>query len=159
MLGAVAQLERAKIKERTSRGRCEKARRGLIPSGPVPLGYRRDPQSVGGDAIVPDDAAIVRRIFTWLLDGASIRTIARRLDAQGVRPARGGRWQPSSVRRVLTCEHYVGRAWYNRRTGGRGSATFRDAAQWIPIATQLGLDTKRVEATTEAAALTERLGT
>src|SRR5262245_58733316 len=134
MLGAIAQYERAKIRERTSRGRSEKAPRGLVPSGPIPLGYRRDPSSPGGYAIAEDDAAAVRRIFGWLLDGGSIRTICRRLDAHGPRPHRGGRWQTSSLRRLLTCEQYIGRAWYNRRTGGKGSATFRDAAQWIPIA-------------------------
>jgi resolvase-like protein len=37
----VSEFEREKIRERTLRGKREKARRGLIVAGPTPFGYRR----------------------------------------------------------------------------------------------------------------------
>jgi site-specific DNA recombinase len=134
VLGAVAQLERAKIRERTNRGRREKARRGLVPSGPVPLGYRRDPRGPGGYVIDETGAEWVRRMFTWLLDGASLREIGRRLDAQGLRPPRGRYWAPATVRRMLMCETYVGQAYYDRRAGHSGGSPLRDRSEWITIA-------------------------
>ena len=45
MLGAIAQYERAKIRERTSRGRREQARQGRRPGGRAPFGYLLDPQA------------------------------------------------------------------------------------------------------------------
>src|SRR5215467_3871048 len=45
--GAVAQYERSKTRERTLRGKREKARRGLIPAGQNPFGYRQDPHVPG----------------------------------------------------------------------------------------------------------------
>jgi site-specific DNA recombinase len=140
VLGALAQLERAKIKERTSRGRREQARSGIVPGGPIPFGYRKDPAGPGGLALDAAEAAIVRRMYAWLLDGASIRDIAKRLTTQGVTPRRGTRWGSSSVRRILTGTTYVGEAIYNRRTyphaaQGSHTAVERDRAQWITIPT------------------------
>src|SRR5262249_11871411 len=57
VLGVVAQYERAKIRERTARGRREKAREGKVPGGRTPLGYRRENGFV---AIEEKDASIVR---------------------------------------------------------------------------------------------------
>jgi site-specific DNA recombinase len=133
VLGAVAELERATIKDRTSRGRREKAKRGLVPSGPCPFGYRYDPASPGGLVIVPEEASLVRRMFSWLAEGTSIRRIVDRTNASGIAPRRGGRWAKSSVARILANETYAGRAWYNRRFGGSASTTFRAETEWIGI--------------------------
>src|SRR5262249_57585866 len=58
VLGAVAEFERHKILERTSRGRREKARRGLVVGGPWPFGYRPDPPQPGGAGLVPGGVAV-----------------------------------------------------------------------------------------------------
>jgi site-specific DNA recombinase len=131
--GAVAEYEREKIRERTSRGRREKAQRGLVPAGPRPFGFVRDPQSPGGLAIDPEEASVVRQIFRLLLDGRSVRGIAAHLHASAVRP-RHGRWSQSTVRRILTSELYCGRAWYNRGvTRDKLRVQVRPRAEWIPI--------------------------
>jgi site-specific DNA recombinase len=130
VLGAVAQLERAKIVERTTRGRIEKARRGLVPTGPVPYGYQRDASALGGLAIDATRAAIVRRIFSWLLEGTSVHGIVRRLRTQGIPSPRGAGWGTASVRRMLTTETYTGTIYYNRRTR---PGVLRDRADWIAI--------------------------
>lgn len=116
--GVFAEYEREKIKERTLRGRKAKAREGLIVGGICPYGYDHHGKAAGdrGHFTINDDqAAVVRQIFAWAQQGASIRDIAFRLTAEGIRPKKGGRWGRSSVARILTNETYVGRAYYYRR--------------------------------------------
>jgi site-specific DNA recombinase len=136
VLGAVAEFERAKIRERTGRGAREKARRGTKPTGAAAFGYRLDPRALGGLAVDPAEAAIVRQVFTWAADGVSIRSIAARLDAQGIRPRRAARWSRTSVRVLLQAELYLGRGVYNRRdeTNASAGTTLRPEADWIRYA-------------------------
>jgi len=135
--GVIAEYEREKIRERTMRGKKEKARRGLIPAGPTPYGYRQDPATPGKLVVHDDEASVIRMIFGWLADEVrSIRDITTELQRLGIRPRRGVSWSKSSVRRVLTSEMYVGRAYFNRRTRtGQGMRMrFRPEAEWFSIA-------------------------
>jgi site-specific DNA recombinase len=129
VLGAVAELERAMIKERTSRGRREKAQQGTIPGGTCPFGYRVDHTQPGGLAIDAEPADTIRKIFAWTTAGTSVRAIVSRLNAQGM-PAPRGRWSRSTVRRILKNEVYAGTAHFSR-TSGR---VVRPRDQWIAIA-------------------------
>jgi len=147
--GAVAEYERLKIRERTMRGKREKARRGLVVAGPIPYGYRPDPAAPGRLLIDGDEASVVRMVYGWLVDEQrSIREITTELRRLGVRPRRGQAWAPSSVRRVLTSELYAGRAFFNRRervtserTGRKGTGRrFRPETEWI------GLEVPRIVA-------------
>src|SRR3989442_1045422 len=79
MKGAISEYEREKIRERTSRGRRQKARDGKVPTGCYAFGYAPDPGQPGGLGIVEDEAKIVRLIFGWFTSGDSIRAIKRRL--------------------------------------------------------------------------------
>jgi site-specific DNA recombinase len=136
MQGVWAELERCKIRERTMRGKREKARRGVMPGGRPPFGYQRDPTAPGGLAIEPGEAAIVRRIFGWFLDGTSMRGIASRLQAQGIQRRDGTRWCANKVQRVLTSARYCGEACYNRLTTSADGKTLmvRPESEWIAIA-------------------------
>jgi site-specific DNA recombinase len=133
--GCIAAYERVKIRERTSRGRREKANAGKIPGGPIPFGYRLAKESPCGIEIDLDEAAVVKLMFRWLVEGASVRGITKRLNTQGMKPRRGGRWNTSSVRKILTAETYAGTAFYDRRhyPDGPRTAVFRDAEHWITI--------------------------
>jgi site-specific DNA recombinase len=131
--GAVAEYEREKIRERTSRGRREKARAGRHAGGATPFGYRVDATSPGGLRVDPAEAETVRRMFAWLLDGTSVRGIAARLRQQGSRTRRGNAWSKSSVAKVLANEAYAGVAYYNRKITRDGVRVGeRDRAEWIP---------------------------
>jgi site-specific DNA recombinase len=116
MRGVIAQYEREVIRERTMRGKRERARAGLIVGGRVPYGYRYD-----GGRLIPDPerAAVVQRIYAAYDAGRSIRGIARELTASGVPTWGGQRWGHSSVRRILQNETYAGAAHYgtHRREG------------------------------------------
>src|SRR5579871_6401287 len=134
MLAAIAEFERHTIKERTQRGRREKALRGLLPGGPTPYGYRLDPAKPAGLVIDENEAAAVREMFAWVIDGESVRRITDRLNAQNLKPRRAGRWAKSSVRRMLTSPLYAGLAYYNRRLPGVHRDQFRPESEWIEIA-------------------------
>jgi site-specific DNA recombinase len=107
MRGAIAQYERAQIRNRTQRGRLEAARNGRIAGGRQAFGYE---QKDGILTINEPQAASVRRIFGMALAGQSMRSIVKQLNAEGVLPQRGHEWQKSSLARILTRETYVGQA-------------------------------------------------
>jgi site-specific DNA recombinase len=141
--GIIAEYELEKIRERTSRGRREKARRGLIVSGTFAYGYRPDPAAPGRLVVQDDEAGIVRMMFRRLVEEQrSIRSIVIELRRLGTAPARGRAWAKSSVRNVLTNPVYTGRAFFNRReviasprTGRRGTGRrLRPESEWVPVA-------------------------
>lgn len=76
---------------------------GDIWGGGVSFGYRivrrleNGLVTTGGREIVPEQAAIVRRIFNDYAAGASPKQIAKALNAEGVRGPRGALWSPSTI--------------------------------------------------------------
>lgn len=58
--------------------------------------------------VVPQEAAIVRRIFQDFLDGKSRLETERALDAEGIRTINGCRFQDSSLKCILTNITYTG---------------------------------------------------
>jgi site-specific DNA recombinase len=106
--GAISQYEKAKIRERTMRGKRQKARTGGLTHNPGIYGYDFDPAA---DRLSVNDlqAQVVRLVFRWFLDGAGPCAIARRLTALGISPARGGgAWHHGSVRNILRNRSYTG---------------------------------------------------
>src|SRR5919107_5107666 len=119
--GMVAEYERAKILERSRRGRRHAARSGLISAiGRVPFGYRYVTKDEGGGVArveaVEEEARWVRLLFAWIgLDRLSLREACRRLQEAG-RLTRTGlaRWDPTTVALMLRNTAYVGRAVFGR---------------------------------------------
>jgi site-specific DNA recombinase len=107
MEGAIAEYERAKILERTRRGKLHKAQRGVPVGGRAPYGYRyvagdKNRHEDGHYEIEPEEAEVVRLIFRLLVqDRLSTRAIARELTRRGIRPQRGKLWRTSSLTRVM----------------------------------------------------------
>jgi site-specific DNA recombinase len=122
--GVIAEYERAKILERTRRGRLHAARCGRISVlSSAPYGYRYvDKHSGGGMAayeVIEAEAEVVRQIFRWVaLEGCSLVEVARRLDQAGVRPRHQGRWHPATIWGMLTNPAYRGQAVYGRTRRG-----------------------------------------
>lgn len=73
------------------------------------LGYDKDEN---GDLVInPEQAETVKRIYREYLEGASCQQIARGLERDGIRTARGNtRWHDSSIRLILENEKYMGDA-------------------------------------------------
>lgn len=69
-----------------------------IPWNGMMLGYRL---KGGKYEIVPEEAELVRRVYSAYLSGDGYLTIARQLNADGV-PARfSGKWNPSVIAKIL----------------------------------------------------------
>ena len=69
------------------------------------LGYRIQN---GRYEIVPEEAEIVRRIYVDYLDGFGYQAIVTRLREDGVLSRLGGKWEPSSIARILSHPAYTG---------------------------------------------------
>jgi site-specific DNA recombinase len=132
--GAIAEYEKAKIIERSKRGKRGKAQSGYVVTGArSPYGYsvRSEPRKAWLEAN-EEEAAIVRMIYQWYLQGdgqrgpMSINAIATRLTEMHI-PTRGdtmrhvakrrgrGAWSPAIVQRILSNETYTG-VWHFGKT-------------------------------------------
>jgi site-specific DNA recombinase len=119
--GVIAEYERAKILERSRRGRRHAARSGSVSAlTGAPFGYRYVSRSQGGGVahfdVVDDEAHIVRLIFAWVgVDRLSLRDVCRRLHQMGCQ-TRGGsiHWHASTIRGMLDNPAYIGRAAFGR---------------------------------------------
>ena len=105
MLEATAEWYSRQLSENVTRGMTDNARRCLY-NGTRILGYTRGPD--GRYALQPDEAAVVRNIFSLYTSGMSAARICRQLNAQGVRTSRGCAFAPESLLRLLSNERYTG---------------------------------------------------
>lgn len=131
MQGMIAEYERAKILERTRRGRRFAARQGKISVlGRAPYGYRYVSKPLGeGEAryeIVPEEAHLVQEMFTWVgAEGLSLGDVVERLTERQIPTATGKlRWNRSTIHGMLCQPAYTGTAKYGKtrmlpRTSGR----------------------------------------
>jgi DNA invertase Pin-like site-specific DNA recombinase len=103
VLGAVSEYERSMVALRLRSGRRRKADRGGYAYGSPHYGTRAE-----NKALVADDAeqATLDRIRELHSEGASLRTIAETLTAEGYAPRtsklrKSNEWHPESLRRII----------------------------------------------------------
>ncbi|HWI63221.1 MAG TPA: recombinase family protein [Symbiobacteriaceae bacterium] len=107
MLASYAEWERSVIRERTLSGKIKRAQEGKNPGFTPPFGFARG--AGPGDLVIEEDeAAVVRRMFREYAAGRGVRTIAAGLNAEGLRPRRGGLWRPDAVARMVANPVYMG---------------------------------------------------
>lgn len=141
-------VARSEVERKSVRQRDAAKQRSEI--GRPPLGVRLTGYTPKGE-LVPDEAEIVRQVFTRFLDGEPLRGIARAFTDAGITTRHGKAWNPSTIRTILTNPRYAGRAVYQgQETGQRGA--------WTPIVTDEQYDAtqavlrdhgRRTQATTE----------
>jgi len=133
MQGMFAEYERAKILERSRRGRRHAAQRGSVNvlSG-APYGYRyitkQEGHGTAAYGVVEAQAAVVRQVFEWVgLDRLSLGEVSRRLKKRGVRTATGKTWwDRATVWGMLKNTAYMGSAAFGKtRTGERRKRPMR----------------------------------
>jgi len=111
----VAEIEREKIAERTTRGKAERARNGRLPQGTGRGMYGYFMRPGAGTRIVNEEqAGVVRDIFQSFLDGASTMSIANELNRRGIPTFTGKRWYSATISHLLRNESYTGRTPYRR---------------------------------------------
>src|SRR6516162_7987163 len=123
--GMVAEYERAKILERSRRGKLHAARRGNVNvlSG-APYGYRYIGKQEGaGQAryeIRLEEARVVRQIFAWVgQERCSLGEVCRRLQKQGTPSPKGkSYWDRTTVWGILRNPAYRGAAGFGKTQVG-----------------------------------------
>jgi site-specific DNA recombinase len=119
--GVIAEYERARILERSRRGRRQAARSGAVSAMcAAPYGYRYLGRYAGGGTaqfeVVEDEARVVRQVFTWVgIERVSLREACRRLQGMG-RTTRTGLalWDTTTICGMLRNPAYQGTAMFGR---------------------------------------------
>jgi site-specific DNA recombinase len=131
-----ASFERRRARARTYDALRRRAEAGAVTGGKV-YGYRNARKGTGYVQRVIDDgeAATVRRIFVDYSRGLGLVRIAKRLNAEGIRPPRARGWAPSAIREMLYRPLYRGEVVWGKsqktmRRGTKGQRR-RDAAEWL----------------------------
>ena len=120
--GMFAEYERAKVLERSRRGKRHRAQTGAVSVlSRAPFGYRYITREAGGgDAryeIDEEAARIVRQIFTWVgHERLTLAGVCRRLHDSGLPSPTGRRhWSRAMIHSMLLNPAYAGQALYGRR--------------------------------------------
>lgn len=121
LLGMLAELEKANIRDRSVTGSLRCAREGKWLGGPPPLGYK---VQEGRLVVDPDGAALVERIFSLCVnDRLSISRITNLLNAEDVpmptsfwgHYRKSRIWHTATVYKILKNRVYIGEHSYNKR--------------------------------------------
>jgi len=112
---SLAQEESRNISENVTWGHRKRMADGkILMNFSSFLGYEKGLD--GNPRIVEEEAAVIRLIYAYFLDGWTYRQIAKWLTDQGI-PTPGGKqiWQASTVRSILQNEKYAGNAILQKR--------------------------------------------
>ena len=104
ILASFAQAEAQSVSE-NCRWRIRKNFEAGIPVSNRLYGFR---MKKGKFYLVPQEAEIIREIFSMYLDGMGRTAIAERLNERGVPAPEGGKWLPGRLFDILRNEKYVG---------------------------------------------------
>lgn len=101
-------------------GRLLSVQNGNFIGQHAPYGYRRVAIKEGKKKCYtlepnPDQVPVVQMIFKLYLQGLGAARISDRLYELGAKPLKGERWSPTSVRTVLSNEHYIGKVRWERK--------------------------------------------
>ena len=132
MQGMFAEYERAKIMERSRRGKRHAAARGSVNVlSNAPFGYRYITKQAGGGRaayeVDAERAAIVKQMFEWVgCERASLGEVARRLKKLGVLTATGKtHWNHATIWEILKNPAYSGAAAFGKTRVGPRRTEFR----------------------------------
>jgi site-specific DNA recombinase len=123
VLLSFAQFEREVIGERVRDKIAASKKKGIWVGGPIPLGYRSVNKKL---EVVPDEAALVRKIFEDYLTQGSIGQLTVSLNSQGIKPkprqlANGktiaaAYFRPGPLAHMLRNRFYIGDVVYHGET-------------------------------------------
>lgn len=100
---------------RRTRDKLQERAEGGLYNGTRPYGYTSD-----GMTIIPEEAAIVREIFTRFTHGEKPYAIAVDLNARGIPTTKGKAWWETTIRRQLQSRHVAGICVYHDEEIGTG---------------------------------------
>lgn len=109
MIEAMDEYYSINLSEEVKRGMTEKAKRGGVLGG-APFGYRVENRQY---VIVESEAAIIKEAFQDYLAGSGFLTIAKKLNALGVKTHRGGAIENRTIEYWLHNPTYIGKTRWN----------------------------------------------
>lgn len=136
LLGAMAQEESANTSKRVKFGKMLNAEKGRVPN--LVFGYDKTVGDYFNLAINPEEAAVVRQIYQWYIDGGyGAHKIAQMLNQQQrIKTKRGCDWNQTGIMGILTNPLYTGKI----INGKQEVADFltsrrrdKDASEWIVV--------------------------
>ena len=107
MMTMLDQWERMTVARKLARGRTAKASHGAKPAGACPYGYQYAPDKKSV-VIVPDEAEVVKRMYSGILKGMTVNQIANELNADGLKTRHGKAWSRGAIYKILSNEFYAG---------------------------------------------------
>ncbi|MEE9443225.1 MAG: recombinase family protein [candidate division Zixibacteria bacterium] len=113
MIEVIDEFYSINLSQDTKRGLRENSMRGFCNGGAPPYGYRHK-RVIDGNAtrltleIDPDYASIVKKIYCMSLEGNGAKEIAKTLNGEGIRTARGNLWDSYGILRILKNPMYIG---------------------------------------------------
>ena len=105
-----------------NRGRLLAVSQGWFIGNSVPYGYRKIHVMEGKRKCHtlepnPDEVPVVQMIFDMYKNGNGVQKIIDRLIELGIPSKRGKNWAPTTIRTMLSNEHYLGKIrWYHKKT-------------------------------------------
>ncbi len=164
MQGVIAEYERAKISERTRRGRKHKMLEGKIVNGHRTFGYKyfsKTSMTPAHYKIIKEEAEIIRKMYQWYTsEKISLRGIAIRLNKAGITTFKGNIWRGSSIYQVLQNTIYTGTGHANKvksvlpkdkpfekvyRKNPKSGKQIRPREDWVPFSCPAIIDEETFE--------------
>lgn len=113
VLGSIGEFERSTIVENVKMGMRQRAKEGHWNGGVV-LGYRTaEDEQKSRLEVVPEEAALVYRIFDLYATGLGLWSVANRLNIDGHRTKLGNTFGPQAIAKILDNPIYVGKVRYD----------------------------------------------
>ena len=129
ILLSLGEWESERIATSWEHARARAVARGVYPAPGAPVGYQRT--RLGRLRPDPKTAQIIAEVFQRRADGETGASLARWLEAQGVRTSRGNPgWPPSAIRTVLAARVYLGEVRYGSHINEHAHPPLVDAATW-----------------------------
>lgn len=111
VLASMAESESRSISENEKWSIKKRFQNGTYVISYPPYGYA----NVDGEmVIIPEQAEVVKEIFTECLAGKSTHIIAKKLNEKGVPTKKGGKWTGGTINGILTNEKYIGDALFQK---------------------------------------------
>lgn len=110
ILDVIGELERNTIRQRTSAAMRSHQRRGRRMSRHAPYGWTIDPNDGKRMVVCADERAAIREIMAMRSGGASIPTIAKKMNTIMPSASRSGRWVTKTVWTIIQREQAATRS-------------------------------------------------
>ncbi|MDR7074682.1 recombinase family protein [Fictibacillus barbaricus] len=130
VLGAVAEFERERIRERVIDNMFHAANQGQWLTS-APFGYKLADKRL---VIDENEANIVRRIYgMFLKENMGYFAIAKKLNEEGIPSHTGKEWWNRTIKLMITNPAYKGTTIWNRLAGSTEKREKKDVEEWVII--------------------------